>query len=147
MKVLKELVFDEDQDGVFVILFDGLIFGGSQGQARSREKLRDEARAQRALMTISDPLPKDQLDARMRPPNARVLKAKRPQRLRLEVVFIELLQEYIAKVSWPGHQVLDVDDAYDLLATAPEVKEGEEGEEGEGERARSKAAPKLKKAG
>ena len=119
----KQLVFDGDSkdDQIrFEYLWDGILAGGSRGEAKDRKTLRLWATIQKKLHTISEETKNP--DPRVRSLAARSLKAG-PQAVIFEVGQIDEILARIEKVPWVGWQEIGAADVIDFLSAAPEVKE------------------------
>jgi len=118
----KRLVFDADREvdrTRYTTLWDGVILGGSRGEAKTRQELRRYAKIQRALKAIGQ-ITTD-FDPRLRPPDPLIL-APGTHEVVLEQGEIEDIEKRLEKVPWGGQMEIAVADLFDFLSAAPIVE-------------------------
>ena len=118
----KQLVFDGDREidrQRYATLWDGVILGGSRGEAKTRQELRRYAKIQRALKVIGQMT--TDFDPRLRPPDPFILAPGRHEVL-LEQGEIEDIEKRLEKVPWGGQMEIAVADLFDFLSAAPIVE-------------------------
>ncbi len=118
----KRLMFDATREldrQRYTTLWDGVILGGSRGEAKTRQELRRYAKIQRALKAIGEVTA--DFDPRLRPPEPMVLLSGTH-----EIVFeqgeIEDIEKRLEKVPWGGQMEIAVADLFDFLSAAPVVE-------------------------
>lgn len=114
------LLFDSPKAALrFEMLRAVMLTGGDGKGERTPVIIRKEARVQKALEAISDPVPSDRPQRRASDQeDVRILKNHGPQTLELAQEDFELLQQYSEKVQWNPRLSCDVVDLWDWLSAA-----------------------------
>ena len=116
----RTLIFDSPKAALRFEMLRAVIFSGGDGKGdRSPATIRKEARVQKALDAISDPVPTDRPQRRASDQDeARMLKNHGPQTLELAQEDFELLQQYSEKVQWNPRVSCAVVELWDWLSAA-----------------------------
>lgn len=116
----KRLTFTDDDLGrtLFNTLWDGIVYGATDGEVKSRDRRGSIATIQRALVSISDPASSDPL----RPIHARVLQPG-PHSIHLSGAHLKLVDELLDKVKWGGSMMIAAADLDDFLGSLPDAAE------------------------
>lgn len=115
----KQLTFTDDETGrdLFATLWDGIVLGASDQQPKNRDRRKNIAEIQRALISISEPCPQDP----MRIIKPRGLKSG-AQAIQLEGAQLTLIGELLDKVPWGGVQLVAASDLDNFLGKLPDVE-------------------------
>ena len=119
----KVLTFDASKESdrqLFETLWDGVILGGSRGEAKTRQEIRRWAAIQRKLKAIGE-VTRD-FDHTQRPMDPLVL-LPGVHTVTYEQGDIEEIEKRLEKFPWPGSKEVDVADLLDFLSAAPVKKE------------------------
>ena len=115
----KVITFDASKDTdrrLFETLWDGVILGGSRGEAKTKQELRHWAVIQRKLKAIGEVT--SDYNHNERPLDPLVL-TPGTHTITLEQGDIEDIEKRLEKFPWPGSKEIDVADLLDFLSAAP----------------------------
>lgn len=118
----KRLTFTDDTGGrdLFATLWDGIVLGASDNQPKNRDRRKNIAEIQRALIRISVPSAPDP----MRTIKARsLIEGSGSQACDLEGTQLTLIGELLDKVPWGGVQLVAASDLDNFLGKLPDVTE------------------------
>jgi hypothetical protein len=120
----RTLTFDSPKAALrFEMLRAAMLAGGDGKGDRTPIMIRKEARIQKALEAISDPVPSGRPQRRVSDlEEVRVLRNHGPQTLELAQEDFELLQQYSEKVQWNPRVSCEVVELWDWLSAAERVE-------------------------
>ena len=114
------LLFDSPKAALRFEMLRAVMFSGGDGKGeRGPAVIRKEARVQKALDAISEPVPSTRPQRRASDQDeVRALKNHGPQTLELAQEDFELLQQYAEKVQWNPRLSCEVVELWDWLSAA-----------------------------
>lgn len=118
--MIRILTFDSPKASLRFEMLRAVMLSGGDGKGeRGPAVIRKEARVQKALEAISEPVPSTRPQRRASDQDdARTLKNHGPQTLELTQEDFELVQQYAEKVQWNPRLSCDVVELWDWLSAA-----------------------------